>query len=54
MVKPLQKKLSCFIALKEQKEIKEIPLIFTKNNYEKVCFSLTVIPINLEGTKKEL
>ncbi len=47
-----EKNFPVFIALKEQKEIKEIPLIFTKNNYEKVCFSLTVIPINLEGTKK--
>lgn len=47
-----EKNFPVFIALKEQKEIKEIPLIFTKHNHEKVCFNLTVIPINLEGTKK--
>ncbi|NFG98456.1 PAS domain S-box protein [Clostridium sporogenes] len=47
-----EKNFPVFIALKEQKKIKEVSLIFTKNNCEKVCFSLTVIPINLEGTKK--
>ncbi|WP_251860561.1 PAS domain-containing sensor histidine kinase [Clostridium sp. Marseille-Q2269] len=47
-----EKNFPVFIALKEQREIKEVTLMLTNISGKNIYFNLDVIPINLEGTHK--